>query len=100
MEGYYASVLYAFFSSLDATIIPEDITNHAQVDMKVMIGGHIYVMEIKVVDGEAVEGNPALAQVLERGYAEKYQGESGKTVHEVGLVFSRATRNLVWADWQ
>ncbi len=36
-EGYYASVLYAFFSSLEAEVIPEDITNHWQVDMTVKL---------------------------------------------------------------
>jgi len=98
-EGYYASVLYAFFSSLDAHIIPEDVTNHGQADMTIKIGNNVYVLEIKVVDSDAVIGNPALDQVVKRGYAEKYRGEPGKTVHEVGLVFGRTTRNLVKADW-
>ncbi|SLM29860.1 conserved hypothetical protein [Desulfamplus magnetovallimortis] len=118
-EGYYASVLYAFFSSLDAEIIPEDITNHGQADMTVKLGNHIYVMEIKVVnqesadalyraeknmaanygeelDGEyAIENNPALKQIIKKGYAKKYRGIKGITVHEVGLVFSKTTRNLL-----
>ena len=99
-EGYYASVLYAFFSSLDAEIIPEDITNHGQVDMTVKLGEHIYVMEIKVVDTDTTDKlghNPALKQIQEKGYAEKYRNQAGRTVHEVGLVFSRKLRNLlVW----
>ncbi|SLM31180.1 conserved hypothetical protein [Desulfamplus magnetovallimortis] len=110
-EGYYASVLYAFFSSLDAEIIPEDITNHGQVDMTVKSGKHIYVMEIKVVEQENMDvnktenmefagksketkHNPALKQIQERGYAEKYRGIKGVAVHEVGLVFSKKLRNL------
>jgi hypothetical protein len=99
-EGYYASVLYAFFSSLDARVIPEDLTNYGQADMTVIFGDHIYVMEIKAVDDEAGAGNPALEQIVARNYAEKYRGEPHKTVHEVGLVFSRAARNLVQADWR
>ena len=99
-EGYYASVLYAFFSSLDARIIPEDITNYGQADMTVIVGDHIYVMEIKVVDGLTVKGNPALDQVIERDYAGKYRGEVGKTVHEIGFVFSSTRRNLIVADWR
>ena len=99
-EGYYASVLYAFFCSLDAEVIPEDIDNHGQVDMTVKLGDHIYVMEIKVVDGENGAGdkmahNPALKQIQEKGYAEKYRGMDGVTVHEVGLVFSKVLRNLI-----
>ena len=99
-EGYYASVLYAFFSSLDARIIPEDITNYGQADMTVIVGDHIYVMEVKVVDGPTVKGNPALDQIIERDYAAKYRGETGKTVHEMGLVFSSTQRNLIGADWR
>jgi len=93
-EGYYASVLYAFFSSLNASIIPEDVTNHGQVDLTVKLGDHIYVIEIKVIDGDTCEGNPALDQIQQRGYAEKYCGEMGKTVYEIGFVFGRKQRNL------
>ena len=48
-EGYYASVLYAFFASLDAEIIPEDLTNHGQVDLTLKLAGYIYVIEIKLM---------------------------------------------------
>ena len=99
-EGYYASVLYAFLSSLNARIIPEDITNYGQVDITAILGDHIYVMEIKVVDGENVKENLALKQIRECNYAQKYRGEPGKTVHEVGLIFSRSKRNLIQADWE
>jgi hypothetical protein len=99
-EGYYASVLYAFLSSLNARIIPEDITNYGQVDITAILGDHIYVMEIKVVDGENVKENLALKQIRECNYAQKYRGEPGKTVHEVGLIFSRSKRNLIQANWE
>ncbi|MEB3149427.1 MAG: AAA family ATPase [Sphaerospermopsis sp.] len=99
-EGYYASVLYAFLSSLNARIIPEDITNYGQADITAILGDHVYVMEIKVVDGESVKENLALKQIRECNYAQKYRGEPGKTVHEVGLVFSRSKRNLIQADWE
>ncbi|MEE6159949.1 PD-(D/E)XK nuclease domain-containing protein [Cylindrospermopsis raciborskii DSH] len=49
-------------------------------------------MEIKVVEGNQVQGNPALDQILQRNYAEKYRGEPGKSVHEIGLIFSRSQR--------
>jgi hypothetical protein len=98
-EGYYASVIYAFLSSLDARIIPEDISNYGQADITAMLGVHIYVMEIKVVEGNQVQGNAALDQILQRNYAEKYRGEPGKYVHEIGLIFSRSQRNLIQADW-
>jgi hypothetical protein len=98
-EGYYASVLYAFFASLNAQIIPEDITNHGQADMTILLGNHIYVMEIKVVDNLPEGNNQALQQIIQRNYAEKYRNREGMTVHEVGLVFNKTERNLVQADY-
>lgn len=97
-EGYYASVLYAFFASLNAQVIPEDITNKGQADLTVILENRIVVMEIKVTDETEIEGNPALEQIRKRGYAEKYRGRPGAMVHELGLVFSRKTRNLIQAD--
>jgi hypothetical protein len=97
-EGYYASVLYAFFASLNAQIIPEDITNRGQADMTILLGNHIYVMEIKVVDHLPEGNNQALQQIVQRNYAEKYRNREGMTVHEVGLVFNKTERNLVQAD--
>jgi hypothetical protein len=144
-EGYYASVLYAFLASLDAQLIPEDISNQGQVDLTVRIAGYTYVMEIKLrrdalpagradatvaigprtggqgegegpgalppgmgggdewpgtVPADQRGANPALAQIQARGYSAKYRGQPGKGLFEVGLVFGRAERNLVQADWR
>jgi hypothetical protein len=98
-EGYYASVLYAFFASINAQVIPEDITNHGQADMTIIFKDHIYVMEIKVVDHLPEGNNQALEQILQRNYAEKYRNREGMVVHEVGLVFNKTERNLVQADY-
>jgi hypothetical protein len=98
-EGYYASVLYAFFASLNAQIIPEDITNHGQADMTILLGNHIYVMEVKVVDNLREGNNIALEQIIQRKYAEKYQNREGISVHEVGLIFNKTERNLVQGDY-
>ena len=100
-EGYYASVLYAFFASLHANVIPEDISNQGQADMTIMLGEYIYVMELKrdtTTDYQVTEENPALQQIIERRYAEKYQA-SGKSVFQVGLIFNTHARNLVQMDW-
>jgi hypothetical protein len=56
-------------------------------------------MEFKVIDGETCEDNPALEQIRQRGYADKYRGETGRQVHEAGFIFSRRLRGLVRADW-
>ncbi|CCE22420.1 ATP-binding protein [Methylotuvimicrobium alcaliphilum] len=101
-EGYYASVLYAFFASLNATIIPEDTTNRGQVDMTVILGDFIYVMEIKLdksADYQKQTPNPALQQIQDKAYAQKYiVGE--QTVFEVGLIFNQVQRNLAQLDWR
>ena len=59
-EGYYASVLYAFFASLNAEVIPEDISNHGQVDLTIKLAGYIYVIEIKVQRGPGAGKEPAM----------------------------------------
>ncbi len=100
-EGYYASVLYAFFASLNATIIPEDISHHGQADLTIQLGGYIYVMELKRDTSDsyqAVTPNPALQQIQQKGYAQKYLA-TGKQVFEVGMVFNTQARNLVQMDW-
>ena len=98
-EGFYASVLYAFFISLRAWVIPEDISNRGQADMTILLENHIYVMEIKVVENLPEGSNKALEQIIQRKYAEKYRNREGMTVHELGLVFSKTERNLVQADY-
>ena len=104
-EGYYASVLYAFLASINATIIPEDISNRGQADMTVILGDYVYVMEIKRDTSkqyDAAQPNPALAQILERNYAEKYRhlAQEGKQIIQLGLVFNTTERNLVALDSQ
>jgi hypothetical protein len=103
-EGYYASVLYAFFASMNAEIIPEDISNHGQVDLTVKLADYVYVIEIKVERGgekaSTDRSNPALQQIEARGYSQKYRETPGKGLFEVGLVFGAEERNLVQADWR
>ncbi|MEB3299927.1 MAG: PD-(D/E)XK nuclease domain-containing protein, partial [Candidatus Sericytochromatia bacterium] len=56
------------------------------------VPGRVYVFEFKVVDDQP-EGK-ALAQIRDRGYAEKYR-RPGTTVSLVGIEFSRAEQNVV-----
>jgi hypothetical protein len=107
-EGYWASVLYAFFVSLTCEIIPEDITNQGQADLTIKLENVICVIEIKVIEGEdtredtAVETdgtNGALEQIKARGYAEKYLGLPVVRVFEAGMVFSQIKRNMTGFAW-
>ena len=96
--------LFAFFASLHATVIPEDITNHGQVDLTIIIEERIYCLEIKLEHGEPPtkprDINHALQQIIDEGYSEKYLNQNAKTLFEVGLVFNSQARNLVQADWR
>ena len=91
-EGYYASVLYAWFAGLGLDVVLEDSTSRGRLDMAVRFNEQIYLFEFKVVE-LAPEGS-AMTQLKERGYADKYQG-AGQPVHLIGVEFSRDSRNLV-----
>ena len=91
-EGYYASVFYSYFAALGLDITVEDSTSHGRLDMAVRFNGNVYLFEFKVVE-MAGEG-AAMAQLKERGYAEKYRGR-GEPIHLVAVEFSRGTRNVV-----
>jgi hypothetical protein len=91
-EGYYASVFYAFFSSTGMDVIPEDSSHAGRLDMAVKFNGQIYLFEFKVVEEEA-EGK-ALAQIKEKGYADKYRALS-RSIHLIGVEFSKKARNVV-----
>ena len=97
-EGYYASVFYSCFAAVGMEVTVEDSSSHGRLDMAVVFNGHVYLFEFKVV-GSAPEGasaspKAALAQLRERGYADKYRA-SGRPIHLIGVEFSRETRNLV-----
>jgi len=94
-EGYYASIFYAFFASLGLDIHVEESSHAGRLDMGVKYAGHVIVFEFKMVEEDATPGgNPALAQILENGYAKKYRGGT-ETIHLVGIEFSKAKRSIV-----
>lgn len=51
----------------------------------------VCLFELKVI--EQAGAGAALAQLVERGYAEKYRGR-GAPVHLLGVEFSSRTRNV------
>ena len=90
-EGFYASVFYSYFAALGYEISVEESSSHGRLDMAVRTGGHVYLFEFKVV--EMAPPGAALAQLLERGYADKYRAR-GEPIHLIGVEFSRDTRNV------
>ena len=90
-EGYYASVFYSYFAATGFDVTVEDSSNRGRADMAVRFEGNVYLFEFKVVE-QATEG-AALAQLKERGYADKYRA-SGEPIHLIGVEFSKETRNV------
>ena len=90
-EGYYASVFYSHFAALGLDVTVEDSDSRGRVDMAVRLDGGVYLFEFKVVEQAAA--GAAMAQLKERGYADKHRGR-GRPIHLVAVEFSRETRNL------
>jgi hypothetical protein len=60
--------------------------------MRVQFNGHIYLFEFKVV--EQHPNGKALAQLHERGYADKYRALD-LPIHLIGVEFSEQQRSVV-----
>lgn len=91
-EGYYASVFYSHFAALGLEIVLEDVTHQGRIDMSVRFNGRVYLFEFKVV--ELVPKGRALAQLKDKGYADKYRALK-QPIHLIGVEFSKDTRNIV-----
>jgi len=96
-EGYYASVVHAYFASLGYQVIAEDTTSRGRIDLTVITKNSIWVFEFKVQSSGAKKGKSPLAQIQEKRYAEKFRAD-GRPVIEVGVVFDPETRNIV--QWE
>lgn len=100
-EGYYAGVLYSYLASLGTELIAEDTSNKGRIDLSLKVPHQkrddliTYIFEFKVVETTG-DANTALTQIMERGYAEKFDGE----VWLVGVEFGKTERNVVRFDAQ
>ena len=91
-EGYYASVLYAYFASVGVKIIAEDVSSRGRVDLTIFMGDNIYCIEFKVDD------KGALDQIKDRQYHKKYINES-KNIYLVGIEFDSEDKNISNFEW-
>ena len=94
-EGYYASVFYSYFAALGLDITVEDNSSHGRLDMAVRFNDRVYLFEFKVV--ELASAGAAMAQLQERGYADKYRA-LGQPIHLIGVEFSKDERNIAAFD--
>ena len=94
-EGYYASILYACFFTLDFDVRVEESTHRGRSDMVLVRGNQVFVLELKVADGSEVEAKAeqALIQMRDKDYAGKYKTGDQK-IHLLAVVFDRQERNL------
>ncbi len=92
-EGYYASVIYAYFQSLGLDIIGEDVTNSGKIDLTIKIENIIYILEFKA------GGDDALKQIKQKKYYEKYQ-DNKKEIYLIGINFDESERNISKFEWE
>ena len=75
-------------------VVAEDQTSEGRIDLSIVAGEHVYVMEFKA-DKSA---EAALRQVKEKRYADKFRLEKGKTIHLLGIAFSSTGHTV--QDWK
>ena len=90
-EGYYASVLFSYMEASGMDVRAEESSAAGRADIVAVLEDATWVFELKI-DERASEG-AALAQLRERGYAEKHR-RRGRKVRLVGIHFSEASRTV------
>ena len=96
-EGYWAALVYSHFAAAGLDVRVEEATARGRLDMAVLSPGCVHVYEFKVVD-RGQEGR-ALAQIRERGYADKYR-HLGVPIRLIGMEFGREERNIVGFEFE
>ena len=75
-------------------VVAEDQTSEGRIDLSIVAGEHVYVMEFKADKSADV----ALKQIKEKRYADKFRLEKGKTIHLLGIAFSSTGHTV--QDWK
>jgi hypothetical protein len=92
-EYYFEFAVSNIINMLGLECKNEVHTANGRMDSVIFAGDYIYILEFKV--DKPVED--ALWQLEEKDYALIYS-DSGKTVVEIGIIFSREKRNMV--EWE
>ncbi len=96
-EGFYASIVYAYFTAAGLKCVVEDSTSKGKLDMAVFYKNRCYLFEFKVVELEP-EGK-ALEQIKRKKYEEKYRGRY-EEIYLIGVEFSAKERNVLLFEWE
>jgi len=93
-EGFYASVIYAYFDAAGFDkIIAEDPTATGCIDLSVFIDDKVFIFEFKV------DQQGALNQIKEKNYHLKYEVDY-KDIYLVGVEFDSEARAVVGYAWE
>ena len=93
-EGYYASIMYTFLSSLGFDSHAEDVTNIGRIDLTLKTDSTIYIFEFKVDRKE-----DAITQIKDKKYYEKYQSDN-KDIYLIGINFISTEKNISEFKWE
>lgn len=96
-EGYYASVVYAYFAASGFDVVVENATSKGKIDMAVSYGDRVYIIEFKVVELESK--GTALEQIKKRRYWKPFL-EKARDIYLIGVEFSKEERNIVGFEWE
>ncbi len=93
-EGFYASVIYAYFagSGFDK-VIAEDTTSEGRIDLSVFIDDKVFIFEFKV------DGKGALEQIKQKKYQQKYMSGYNE-IYLIGVEFDSKERSVVGFSWE
>ena len=93
-EGFYASVIYAYFAGAGFDrIVAEDATNDGRIDLSVFLDDMLYIFEFKVNQKGALE------QIKKKNYPQKYETKFSD-IFIVGVEFDSKSRNIVHYEWE
>ncbi len=88
-ELYFQNVMFLIFRMAGFYTQVELATARGRIDVTIETKDYVYVMELKL-DKSAEE---ALRQIEEKGYADKFKGDSREVV-KIGVEFSGETRSV------
>ncbi len=96
-EAWYAGLLHMGLRAIGVDVRSEGSSSRGRADLVIVTGGQVFLFEFKMVEtADMAEAalQTALAQIRDRGYAEKYRDRK-EPIHLVAIACGRDTRTLL-----